>query len=450
MPAVVASWVDGGLHLWGWDGAHTALPTGLRRAFDTPAWRVDPFQVGHLSTVEVQLPDGDLIRPATIRMPGGHGARWLGALSERERAESDSLAWLGAVADLAAATVAAGLVTPRVGEERDMLVARWVPVPDDTVDTALAALDAVRPPICFPAGGTAIVADVHAAMVDAVARSRLTAHDWRPPLPSRRDPALSAARSVLRALADPDPAIGGGGLAHPDELAALAARLERHERRQRGEPVVVPRVRLVVPDDPYDDWEVRLELVDEHRSRSLVHGRGRVGCLAVAVEVAGGRRSPDAPGRGRQRPGAHARRLCRDRRRAGHGPRTGHPRARRRGGRAVPRAGAGRAGRAAASSSSARSGWCGPASACAAAPPPPPAATTASGSGARRSCGGASSSPTTTGRRRCRTPSSSGPPGPAPRSCTAAGAGCASTPPRCAGPGAGWRTTSATSPRSMR
>ena len=35
-PTVVASWVDGGLHLWGWDGAHTALPTGLRRAFDTP------------------------------------------------------------------------------------------------------------------------------------------------------------------------------------------------------------------------------------------------------------------------------------------------------------------------------------------------------------------------------------------------------------------------------
>ena len=147
VPTIVASWVDGGLHLWGWDGAHTALPTGLRRAFDTPTWRVDPFQVGHLSSVEVRLPDGDTIRPATVRMPSAHVTRWLGALSERERGESDSLAWLSAVADLAAATVAAGLVTPRVGEERDMLVARWVPVPDDTVDAALVALDAARPPI---------------------------------------------------------------------------------------------------------------------------------------------------------------------------------------------------------------------------------------------------------------------------------------------------------------
>jgi hypothetical protein len=288
VPTIVASWVDGGLHLWGWDGAHTALPTGLRRAFDTPTWRVDPFQVGHLSSVEVRLPDGDTIRPATVRMPSTQVARWLGALSERERRESDSLAWLGAVADLAAATVAAGLVTPRVGQERDMLVARWVPVPDDTVDAALAALDAARPPICFPADAATTVADVHAALVDAVARSRLSANDWRPPLPSRRDPALSAARSVLRALADSDPAIGGGGLAHPDELAGLTARLERHERRLRGEPVVVPRVRLVVPDDPYDDWEVRLELVDDVDPGRWCTAEDVWDASPVAVEVAGG------------------------------------------------------------------------------------------------------------------------------------------------------------------
>ena len=84
-PTVVASWVDGALHLWGWDGAHTALPTGLRQAFDTPAWRVDPFQVGHLSSVEVRLPGGDTIRPATVRLPSAHVASWLGAL-ERSRA----------------------------------------------------------------------------------------------------------------------------------------------------------------------------------------------------------------------------------------------------------------------------------------------------------------------------------------------------------------------------
>ena len=125
-------------------------------------------------------------------------------------------------------------------------------------------------------------------MVDAIARGRLAAHDWRPSLPSRRDPALSAARSILRALADPDPAIGGGGLAHPDELAALAARLDRHERRQRGEPVVVPRVRLVVPDDPYDDWEVRLELVDDVDPGRWCTAEDVWDASALAVEVAGG------------------------------------------------------------------------------------------------------------------------------------------------------------------
>ena len=182
----------------------------------------------------------------------------------------------------------AGLVTPRLLDERDMTVARWVPVGDETVAAALVALDAARPPIVVPTGGPIPAADIHAAMVDAVARNRLHDRGWRPPLPPARDPVLSAGRSVLRALADPDPIVGGAGVAHPEEVAALAARFERHERRLRGEPVVLPRVRLVVPDDPYDDWEVRLELVDER-------DRGRW-CTAddvwdasdVAIEVAGG------------------------------------------------------------------------------------------------------------------------------------------------------------------
>ena len=332
-----------------------------------------------------------------------------------------------------------------------MLVARWVPVPDDHGRRRARRARCRAPADLLPRRrGRPPSADVHAAMVDAVARGRLAAHDWRPPLPSRRDPALSAARSVLRALADPDPAIGGGGLAHPDELAALAARLERHERRQRGEPVVVPRVRLVVPDDPYDDWEVRLELVDERRSRPVVHRRGRVGCIAARRRGGRRARSRGPPGRRRHRAGADAGRLRRDGGRAGHRPRAGRPRARRRGGRAVPRAGAGRAGPPRHRARRAGAAGAGRRQPCAAGPRRPPAATTASGSGARPSCSGASSSPTTTGRRRCRTPSWSGPPAPAPRSCTAAGAGCASTRPRCAGPGAGWRTTSATSPRSTR
>jgi hypothetical protein len=290
-PAIVGSWVDGSLHLWGWDGAHTALPSALHRAFLAPEWgsSADPFVVGHLASLDVTLPDGEAIRPASVRLPADRSARWLRSLDVGGRT-SASLAWLAAVARLAAATVGAGLVAPRIRHDRDMPVARWVPVPDATVDAALTALAAAMPPICVPTPGDPVtVADIHAAMVDSLARHRLADRDWRAPLPSSRDPAMSAARSVLRALASPDPLIGGSGIAHPEELAALAARFERHERRLRGEPVVLPRVRLVVPDDPYDDWEVRLELVDELDPGRWCSADDVWDGSAVAVEVAGGR-----------------------------------------------------------------------------------------------------------------------------------------------------------------
>ena len=44
-PAIVGSWVGGTVHLWGWDGAHTALPNSLHRAFAAPRWgsTANPF-----------------------------------------------------------------------------------------------------------------------------------------------------------------------------------------------------------------------------------------------------------------------------------------------------------------------------------------------------------------------------------------------------------------------
>jgi hypothetical protein len=286
-PAIVASWVGATVHLWGWDGAHTAVPSALRLAFDTPAWRADPFRIGHLSSVEVTLPGGEAIRPASIRLPTDRAAGWLRSLGPAELG-TDSLAWLAAVARLAAAAVSAGLVAPCIREERDLPVARWVPVADETTDAALAQLGAAMPAIVVPtAGDPTTVAEIHAAMVDATARHRLADRQWRPPLPSSRDPAISAARSVLRALANVDPIISGSGLAHPDEMGALAARFERHVQRLRGEPVVLPRVRLVVPDDPYDDWEIRLELVDELEPGRWCSAEDVWDETPVALEVAG-------------------------------------------------------------------------------------------------------------------------------------------------------------------
>ena len=288
-PSVIGSWVGGTLHLWGWDGAHTALPSALHRAFAEPRWAgtANPFLIGHLSSLDVARADGDDMRPASVRLPADRAARWLHA--RPNGATTDSLRWLAAVADVARATVAAGLVAPRIRTDRDMPVARWVPVPDPAVQAVLADLAAAMPPICVPTPqDPTTVVDIHAAMVDSLARHRLAEREWKAPLPSSRDPEMMAARSVMRALGGLDPLIGGSGLAHPDELAALAARFERHERRLRGEPVVLPRVRLVVPDDPYDDWDIRLELVDEADPGRWCSAEDVWDASPVAVEVAGG------------------------------------------------------------------------------------------------------------------------------------------------------------------
>ena len=254
--AVVASWRDGALHLWGWDGVHTAVPNALYRTF--AMWPDNPLRLGQLASIDVALPNGDTMRPATVRLGAANAARWLTRLSPANR--SESVAWFVALARLAASTVSAGLLAPSIHDERGMTVARWIPVDDDTVGAALDNLAAAMPPVCADAPA---VAEIHTALVDGVARNRLTDRGWRPALPSSRAPALVAARSAFRALASPDPALLGSGLAHPTELGQLAARLERHQRRLRGEPSVVPQVRLVLADDPLDDWEVRLELADE-------------------------------------------------------------------------------------------------------------------------------------------------------------------------------------------
>jgi hypothetical protein len=140
-------------------------------------------------------------------------------------------------------------------------VARWRPLADPILAEALDALAASAPPVCLPDEET--VADVHAALVDGLARDRLATRLWRPDLAPGRSPATAAVRSVFRALAGPDPIVRGGAATHLGAVDELAARLERHHRRALGEPGLLPRLRLIVPDDPFDAWEVAIELVDE-------------------------------------------------------------------------------------------------------------------------------------------------------------------------------------------
>ena len=287
-PVVVASWVDGSLHLWGWDGAHTALPNALLTAFDRPAWPTNPLRLGNLSNVDIALPDGRTVRPASVRLSGERAASWLTSLRPAATL-GDSVAWLAAVAVVARSTVTAGLVTPCVRTDRDLPVARWLPLEDPTLAGALDALAASMPPICLPVpDDPTTVADIHAVMVDGLARNRLADDDWRPDLPTARAPATVAARAVFRALASPDPLISGSATAHPDEVHELATRFERHHRRVLGEPVVVPRVRLIVPEDVYDDWEIRLEVVDELDPGRWCTAEDVWDANPLAVELAGG------------------------------------------------------------------------------------------------------------------------------------------------------------------
>ncbi|MET0146827.1 MAG: SNF2-related protein [Ilumatobacteraceae bacterium] len=293
VPAVICSWVDDALVLWGWDGEHTALPNALDSAISRSPWPTSSAAFGHLTSFDLTLPDGRVVRPTARRIPGGRAAPSLAALDPV--GATDSVGWFAAVARVADATVSAGLVTPRLRTERDLPVARWLVLADPALDHALHELAAAMPPICRPGdnpgdtgAGASGIGVIHGAFVDAIARRRLALSGWRPSLPSSRTPAVSAARGVFNALSIEDPLITGSAVAHPDELAALGARFERHHRRCLGEPVVLPRVRLVVPDDPYDDWEVRLEVVDETDPGRWCSAEDVWDASPLACEIAGG------------------------------------------------------------------------------------------------------------------------------------------------------------------
>ena len=255
---LLGTWRDDAVHLWGWDGRHTMAPAWLARAVRDHRHEA---LGGRFASLDMRLPDGREIRPPTVRLPGPSAAAWLRSADPAHRT-SDPLRWLAAVATLASSTVAGGHLTPVVRVERGLSVARWVPLNDAAIDDAIAGLAAAMPRVVLVgADDSATVADIHAAFVDGLARQRLVDRWWMPDLPSRRQPGIIATRSVFRALSSPDPLVDRR--VDAEALAVISGQLDRRRQRASGEPVVLPRLRLVVPDEHGDDWEVRLELVDE-------------------------------------------------------------------------------------------------------------------------------------------------------------------------------------------
>ncbi len=254
--------------MWGWNGIDTAsmawLYTGFRKmAADgtRSGWHDAPISYGPIARVAIEVPGRPTLHASSVQLDPFGLTVWLSELP-RDDHLSDSLAWFARVAELARRTVSTGHLTPIVADEGPFTVARWVPIPPPEVNATLEALDAAMPPICV-AGSSATTEQIFGRTVDGLARSFLAQGGWKPELGRQRKPPIQALRAVFTALAKPDHVVRSGSDDFDLALRELRDELDRHRRRLDGEPVVIPRLRLLIADDPGDPWQVRLELVDD-------------------------------------------------------------------------------------------------------------------------------------------------------------------------------------------
>ena len=265
------TWRSGALHVWGWNGVDTASMAWLYSGFRKLAadgtrtgWHDAPISYGPVARVTIGLPGRPTLHASSVQLDPFGCAVWLSELPGDEFL-SDSLAWFARVAELARRTVSAGHMTPVVVEEGPFTVARWAPVANAPTTSTLEALAAAMPPICV-AGSGVTTEQVFEHLVDGLARSFLAQVGWRPDLGRQRKPSVQALRAVFGALSKHDHVVRGGTDEFDLALRELRDELDRRRRRLNGEPVVLPRLRLLIGDDPLDAWEVRLELVDDQDS----------------------------------------------------------------------------------------------------------------------------------------------------------------------------------------
>ena len=261
------TWRRGALHVWGWNGVDTAstawMYSGFRRvepSGERTGWHDSPISYGAIARVSVPCGDRTL-NAASVQLDALGATVWLSDLPDDETL-SPSLEWFARLTTFARHLVNAGRITPVVVEEGPFTVARWRPVLDEPQRRLVDELRAAMPPVCT-AGSNADVPDIVAHLCDGLARATLGHAGWRADLGRRRAPEVQAQRAVFGALSGPDNVVRGGTAEFAAALARLTDDLDRHQRRLAGEPVVVGRLRLIVPDDPLDDWEVRIELADD-------------------------------------------------------------------------------------------------------------------------------------------------------------------------------------------
>ncbi|MEM8745903.1 MAG: SNF2-related protein [Actinomycetota bacterium] len=263
-----ATWRSDSVHIWGWNGLDTASMAWMYGGFRAVAadgtrsgWHDSPISYGELGRVAIDVDGVPSTTAASVRLEPLGLAVWLSELPGAELV-TPSVEWFAALAELARRTVSTGRITPVVVEEGPFTVARWVPIVDDHVRPVLDALDSSMPPICR-AGSIADTSHMFGVLVDGIARATLSSGGWKADLGRGRAPSTQGLRAVSGALAGADPVVRSGSDAFDVALGQLRDDLDRRRRRLDGEPVVVPRVRLLIHDDPNDPWEVRIEVVDD-------------------------------------------------------------------------------------------------------------------------------------------------------------------------------------------
>ena len=263
------TWRSGALHVWGWNGVDTASMAWLYSGFRTldadgtrSGWHDSPVSYGAIARIGVDLPQRPALHAASVQLDPLGAAVWLSELPPDDGIVSDSIGWFAKVAELARRSVSTGRMSPIVIDEGPFTVARWTPDVDDEIAELLTALDDAKPYICT-AGSGHDTRRIFELMVDGVTRSYLFQGGWKADVGRGRKGSTQALRAVFGALAKPDHVVRGGTAEFDLALGRLREELDRHRRRLSGEPVVVPRVRLLMSHDPHDPWEARLELVDD-------------------------------------------------------------------------------------------------------------------------------------------------------------------------------------------
>jgi SNF2 family DNA or RNA helicase len=262
------TWRSGALHVWGWNGLDTASMAWLYSGFRKlgadglrTGWHDSPISYGAVARITIEVPQRPSIHAASVQLDPLGVAVWLSDLPEPEFL-SDSIAWFARVAVLARRAVSAGRMSPIIVDEGPFTVARWMPEIDQEIDAILTGLDAAKPHICT-AGSTHSTRKIFELMVDGVARSFLAQSGWKAEIGAGRKASTQVLRATFGALSKPDHVVRGGTEEFVTALDHLRDELDRHRRRLSGEPIILPRLRLLMSNDPHDPWEVRIELVDD-------------------------------------------------------------------------------------------------------------------------------------------------------------------------------------------